>query len=223
MNITGGHVGRTPSTLQRVSAAIYDRINGGMEKKVFGERRHRLLEAAQGSVLDVGAGTGANLPYYRMEEISRLVLLDVGPGMLYRARRKAAEVGIEVEFQEASAEQLPFDDDSFDTVVFTLSLCTIPDPVRALHEARRVLKPGGTLLVLEHVKANDPSLAKWQDRVNPVWKVISSGCHLNRDTRRNVEVAGFVFESVEVGLEARIPFPLVRPQLLAAARKPADA
>lgn len=211
-----------PSLAQRVSAAAYDRINGGMEERILSERRRHLLEAARGRVLDVGAGTGANLRHYRMDQVGRLVLLDVGPGMLDRAGRKAVEMGIEVKFQTANAEQLPFDDASFDTVVFTLCLCTIPDPGRALREAARVLDEGGRLLVLEHVRAAEPGLARWQDRLNPLWKVLNSGCNLNRPTSRSIEAAGFEFESLDEGLEMRIPIPLVRPWLVAVARRPAN-
>ena len=133
--------------------------------------------------------------------------------MLAQARRRAEATSVPVELREANAERLPFGDESFDTVVFNLSLCTIPDPRRALGEARRVLKPDGRLLVLEHVKAREPGLARWQERINPIWKITGSGCHLNRDTKRSIEAAGFVFEAVEEGLEMRIPIPVVRPQL----------
>lgn len=199
-------------------AAMYDRVSAGMERQVFGAHRRRLLEAARGGVLDVGAGTGANLPHYPWDHISKLVLLDPSPGMLDRARRKATELGLEVQIMEGQAEQLPFEDESFDTVVFTLSLCTIPDPARALREARRVLHPNGRLLVLEHVRARDPGLAVWQDRVTPLWKVIGGGCHLNRDTRATIEAAGFEFESVEEFMEKRLQVPIVQPELIGTAR-----
>jgi SAM-dependent methyltransferase len=210
-----------PGPAQRAGARIYDLVNGGMEKRIFSDRRYQLLQAARGRVLDVGAGTGANLPHYRMDQISRLVLLDVGRGMLDRAAHKAAELGIEVELHSASAEQLPFEEASFDTVVFTLCLCTIPDPGRALREAGRVLDAGGRLLALEHVRAEDPGLARWQARVNPFWKAVNSGCNLNRPTSRNIEAAGFVFESLDEHLETRLPIPVVRPWLVAVARKAA--
>jgi ubiquinone/menaquinone biosynthesis C-methylase UbiE len=212
------HIGE-PRLRERVSAAVYDRMNDGMERKVVGERRRRLLEAAHGRVLDVGAGSGANLPHYPMDRVGELVLLDPGRGMLARARRRAEALSLSVELREASAEQLPFEDESFDTVVFTWSLCTIPDPIRALSEARRVLRPDGTLLAMEHVRAREPGLARWQARINPIWNVIGSGCHLDRDTRRSIEGAGFALESVEEGLETRISLPLVQPHLQVVARK----
>lgn len=212
------YVGR-PRLRERVVAAVFDRVTAGMEREFVGERRRRLLQAARGRVLDVGAGTGANLPHYPTDRVSELVLLDVGRGMLARARRRAEALDLPVELREASGEALPFEDESFDTVVFTLSLCTIPDPVRALREARRVLRPDGTLLVLEHVRAQEPGLARWQERLTPVWKVVNGGCHLDRDTKRNIEAAGFVLEAAEEGQERRIPIPLVRPQLQAVARR----
>ena len=210
-------VGR-PSLRERVGAAVFDRIFSSLEQRFAGERRRRLLEAARGRVLDVGAGTGANLPHYPLNRVSELVLLDVGRGMLARAGRRAETLGRPVELREASAERLPFADASFDTVVFTWSLCTIPDPARALSEARRVLRPDGSLLVMEHVRAREPGLARWQDRVTPVWRVVGAGCHPNRDTRRNIEAAGFVFESADEGRETRMPIPLLQPHLQAVAR-----
>lgn len=211
--------GSRPNLRERVSAAVYDLLNSRLDERLFGERRRRLLEAAHGRVLEVGAGTGANLGHYPTDQVNELVLLDVGRGMLARARGKAEALGLRVDLRQASAEQLPFDDESFDTVVFTLSLCTIPDPIRALWEARRVLKPAGRLLVLEHVRAHDPGLARLQDRFTPVQRFIALGCHPNRDTRRNIEAAGFVFESVDEWLEVRVPYPWVRPCLQAVARK----
>jgi ubiquinone/menaquinone biosynthesis C-methylase UbiE len=212
------HFGR-PRLGERVTAAAYDLLNSRLDQRLFGERRRRLLEAAHGRVLDVGAGTGANLGQYPMDRVSELVLLDVSRGMLARAAARAGRVGLAVELREASAEQLPFEDAGFDTVVFTLSLCTIPDPARALREAARVLRPDGKLLVLEHVRAREPGLARLQDRVTPVQKVIAAGCHPNRDTRHSIEAAGFVFDFVDEWLELRVPVPWVRPHLQAVAHR----
>lgn len=204
---------------RRLRAALYDRITKPMEERVFGSRRRRLLAEAHGRVLDVGAGTGANLPHYRLDTVTKLILLDPDGAMLDRARKKAAELGAVVEICVATAEAMPFPDESFDSVVFTLSLCTIPDPSRALHEARRVLNPGGRLLVFEHVRAAERSVAKWQKRLTPLWSVIVSGCHLDRDTRTTMEGAGFVLEQTEDGPETAIPFRILQRHLLAVARK----
>jgi SAM-dependent methyltransferase len=201
---------------------MYDSMASGMEKNVFAQLRSRLVEAARGRVLDVGAGTGANLPHYRSHQITELVLLDPDPGMLDRALRKAANLGMKVAIRIGSAEKLPFADGAFDSVIFTLSLCTIPDPARALREARRVLAADGKLLVLEHVRARDIGMARWQSRLNPIWGVIASGCHLDRDTLSQFEAAGFVVESADLALETALPYPL-RPRLLAVARKDVPA
>ncbi|HSR26229.1 MAG TPA: methyltransferase domain-containing protein [Candidatus Eisenbacteria bacterium] len=208
-----------PRLGERVGAALYDLLNARLDQRLFGDRRRRLLAVARGRVLDVGAGTGANLPHYRKDQVTGLVLLDVGRGMLARAGARADGLGVPVELRLASAERLPFADASFDTVVFTLSLCSIPDPIRALREAGRALKPGGKLLVLEHVRAQDPGLARWQDRLTPLQKALGSGCHPNRDTRRSIEAAGFVLESVEEWLETRVPVPWTRPWLQAVASR----
>jgi ubiquinone/menaquinone biosynthesis C-methylase UbiE len=208
-----------PGPVGRLLAALYDSLGAGMERELFGARRSRLLAAARGRVLDVGAGTGANLPHYPSERVSDIVLLDPSSGMLERARRRAAELGRDVQVVVQRAERLPFDDGSFDTVVFTLSLCTIPDPAAALREAGRVLRADGTLLVLEHVRSPDPGLAAWQDRLAPIWKPLGGGCHPNRDTRAAIEAAGFEFESIEEFSEQRIPIAIIRPQLAGAARR----
>ncbi len=214
-------VGR-PGPVGTLIAALYDRVMAELERQIFGAHRRRLLGAARGRVLDVGAGTGANLAHYPWEQVSELVLLDPAPGMLERARRKASQLGLDVQLLEGRAEELPFADEQFDTVVFTCSLCTIPDPDRAVREARRVLRPGGRLLVLEHVRAHEPGLATWQDRLTPLWRVLVGGCHPNRDTRATIEAVGFGFEAVEEFREMRLPVPIVQPHLIGRARRAED-
>jgi ubiquinone/menaquinone biosynthesis C-methylase UbiE len=211
-----------PGPVGRALAAGYDLLTAGLERQLLGAHRGRLLAAARGRVLDVGAGTGANLPHYPRERVSELVLLDPSPGMLERARRKAQALGLDVRLLQQPAAALPFEDGRFDTVVFTCALCTIPDPAGAVREARRVLRPDGRLLVLEHVRAQDPGLAAWQDRLTPVWKILNGGCHPNRATRATIEAAGFAFESVAEFVERRMPVPILRPHLLGAA-SPATA
>lgn len=204
---------RTGALRGRFAAATYDFINARYDRKLFSPHRRQLLRSASGRVLDVGAGTGANLGHYPMGQVSRLVLLDPSPGMLARARRKARALGITAEFREASAEELPFADESFDAVVFTLALCTVADPARALGEARRVLAAEGRLLVFEHVRSRDPRLARLQDRCVALQKCCGTGCHPNRDTRAEIERAGFVLGPVEEWVEKGIPLPWVRPYL----------
>lgn len=206
--------GVQPGPVSRLVAAVYDLATRGMEQEVWSPQRRQLLAAARGRVLDIGAGTGANLPHYRAREVSDLVLLDRSAGMLARAGRKLRDPDLEVALVQRRAEQLPFEAQTFDTVVFTLSLCTIPQPAAALREARRVLRPGGTLLVLEHVRAEEPGLAAWQDRLTPLWSLVNQGCHPNRDTRATIEAAGFTFETVREFRETKIPLAVVQPHLV---------
>ncbi len=178
----------------RLFAASYDRMTGPVERGWLGERRGQLLAELTGDVLDVGAGTGAGLPHYRAG--ARVIAAEPDPAMRAQLARKAVGAPVPVEISDAAAESLPYPDASFDAVVFTLVLCTVADPERALAEAGRVLRPTGRLVVLEHVRG-EGRLARWQDRLTPVWRRIAAGCHPNRDTRAAVERAGFTFERVE--------------------------
>ncbi|WP_007026984.1 class I SAM-dependent methyltransferase [Saccharomonospora iraqiensis] len=179
----------------RIFAAVYDRMAAPVESKLLGPRRARMLSGVTGRVLDVGAGTGVNLDHLRNAE--QVVLTEPDPAMRAKLERKLGRAHAPVvQVSDAAAEDLPFDDDSFDAVVFTLVLCTVVDPARALAEARRVLRPEGSLYVLEHVRG-EGAQATWQDRVTPVWKRLGAGCHPNRDTRTAVERAGFTFTEVE--------------------------
>jgi ubiquinone/menaquinone biosynthesis C-methylase UbiE len=148
-------------------------------------------------MLEIGVGTGLNLPHY--PPVDELVAADPSEPMLRRARRRAAETGRDVTFVEAPAEQLPFEDDSFDTVVSMLVLCTVKNQQRALQEVRRVLRPNGQFLFSEHVRSDDPKLARWQDRIEPIWGVVANGCHPNRQTLDAIRAAGFDVSSVDQG------------------------
>jgi SAM-dependent methyltransferase len=130
--------------------------------------------------------------------------------MSKRLRRRLVESGQQGEIVEAQAQSLPFPDDSFDTAVFTLVLCTIPDPAAALAEAARVLKPGGIVLFLEHVRSPSPRLARWQDRFEGPWRFVNDGCHCNRDTVATLEASPLAVERVERGRMPKAP-PIVRP------------
>ncbi|WP_019806248.1 class I SAM-dependent methyltransferase [Saccharomonospora halophila] len=179
----------------RIFAAMYDRMAAPVEKNLLGPRREGMLSGVTGRVLDVGAGTGVNLDYLRNAE--QVVLTEPDPAMRAKLERKLGRAHAPVvQVSDAAAEELPFDDDSFDAVVCTLVLCTVADPARALAEARRVLRPEGTLYVLEHVRG-EGAQARWQDRVTPLWKRLGAGCHPNRDTRTAVEHAGFTFTELE--------------------------
>jgi ubiquinone/menaquinone biosynthesis C-methylase UbiE len=192
----------------RIFAAMYDRFMAGTEEAGLGERRHALLAGADGRVLELGAGTGVNIRHYP-PGVREVVFTEPEEPMARRLEQKLAASGHAGSVVRAPAEQLPFDDDSFDTAVCTLVLCTVRDPERALSEIERVLRPGGMLLFLEHVRAEDAGLARWQDRFAPLWRRFGHGCNCNRPTPDLIRGR---FESVELerGELPRSP-PIVRP------------
>jgi SAM-dependent methyltransferase len=148
-----------------------------------------LLTSAEGDVLEIGLGTGLNLAWYP-QRVLRLRAVDPAPLLPARVAKRSAAVSFPVEITRLSAERLPYDNHSFDYVVSTWTLCTIPDPVQALQEVRRVLKPTGRLLFLEHGRSDDARTAAWQDRLNPLQNVIGCGCNLNRRIDRLIGKAG---------------------------------
>lgn len=178
----------------RLFAAVYDRVILPAEERWMGARRATLLSGARGEVLEIGGGTGANLPYYR--DVEQLTISEPDPFMREKLWPKLENARIPVEISDAGAEALPFSDGSFDTVVSTLVLCTVPDELAALREVRRVLRPGGRLLFIEHVRGEGRA-ARWQDRVTPLWRRLAAGCHPNRDTVAALRTAGFRIESLE--------------------------
>ena len=177
-----------------VFAALYDLVGASMERRWMGDRRRRLLAGARGAVLEIGGGTGANLVHYR--DVDRVTIAEPDPFMRSRIGPKLEDARVPVEVSAAWAEALPFSDGSFDTVVSTLVLCTVPDQAAVLDEVRRVLRPGGRLLFIEHVRAAG-SMARWQDRLEPLWRRLFGGCHPNRDTVAAIEEAGFEIETFE--------------------------
>jgi ubiquinone/menaquinone biosynthesis C-methylase UbiE len=177
-----------------IFAALYDQKSASAERRWMGERRRRLLAGARGAVLEIGGGTGANLAHYR--NVDRVTIAEPDPFMRNRIGPKLDEARVPVEVSAAGAEALPYPDGSFDTVVSTLVLCTVPDQEAALDEVRRVLRPGGRLLFIEHVRAAG-SAARWQDRLEPLWRRLLGGCHPNRDTVAAIEEAGFEIETFE--------------------------
>ncbi|MDX1659682.1 MAG: methyltransferase domain-containing protein [Nitriliruptorales bacterium] len=175
-------------------AAVYDLVMKPMESLGLAGQRARTAGAARGRVLEIAAGTGAMFRHYPPEEVEGVVATEPDPDMLRRARGRAQDAPVPVELQLADAQALPFEDQSFDTVLVALSLCTIPDPVAALSEARRVLRPDGRLVFLEHVRSRRGWVASLQHALTPVWRQVAGGCHLDRDTVSAIERAGFEIE-----------------------------
>jgi len=155
------------------------------------KQRQKVVPLAVGDVLEIGIGSGLNIPYYDSDRVRHLWGLDPSPEMWSIARRNAAEFHLEAEYLESGAESIPLENDTADTVVMTYTLCTIPDPRRALDEIRRVLKPNGKLLFCEHGRAPDMDVERWQNRLNPLWGKLAGGCNLNRPIPDLLEQAGF--------------------------------
>lgn len=160
-------------------------------------QREIIVPQASGITLEIGIGTGLNLAYYQRDKITKLYGLDPELQMHRRAIQRQQEADIDVELLGLPAEQIPLDDASCDTVLTTFTLCTIPDVEKALEEMRRVLKPGGKLLFCEHGKAPDANVLSWQNRIQPLWKKLAGGCHLNRDIPDLLTDAGFNVDSLE--------------------------
>ncbi len=155
------------------------------------EQRAKVVPRASGIVLEVGMGSGLNLPFYDADKVERVFGLEPSEGMRQLAQPNLARSRIEVEWLDLPGEQVPLEDDSVDTVLLTYTLCTIPDFRGALAQMRRVLRPGGRLLFCEHGAAPDASVRRWQDRINPLWSMVSGGCNLNRPVPQLIGDAGF--------------------------------
>jgi ubiquinone/menaquinone biosynthesis C-methylase UbiE len=185
---------------------LYDLVSRKAEKGGLGQKRHELLASLEGDVLEIGAGTGLNLPRY--EKASRVVALEPDASMARQLHKRVSAASVRVEVVSGSAEALPFPNGSFDTVVVTFVLCSVDDPAAVLAEVHRALAPGGRLVLLEHVRG-DGGIARWQDRLTPLHRRLAGNCHLNRETKAAVEAAGFDAADVH---PTRIPgsHPLVR-------------
>jgi ubiquinone/menaquinone biosynthesis C-methylase UbiE len=193
-------------------AATYDALLKGVEEAGLTERRHRLLADAAGRVIEIGSGTGVNLPHYG-RDVTELVMCEPAPQMARRLRKKAAaRADRPLRISADAAEDIHEPRESFDVAVSTLVLCTVKDQRRALSELHRVLRPGGRLIFLEHVRADDPALARWQDRLNVLNRVIAQGCNCNRDTLTAIQASGFEVTALERG-EMKMAPPFVRPHI----------
>jgi ubiquinone/menaquinone biosynthesis C-methylase UbiE len=204
------------ATWGRAFAFGYDFFFARAERGGLRELRRKALAEASGGTLEIGAGTGLNHDLYPAA-VTELTLTEPFEPMARQLREKAAALAIPVDVIEAPAEALPFADASFDTVALTLVLCTVPEPDRALAEIARVLKPGGRFLFLEHVRAEEPGLARWQDRLHRPWRAFGHGCNCNRDTLATIERSPLTVERAERGRIPKMP-PLVKPMLIGVAR-----
>jgi ubiquinone/menaquinone biosynthesis C-methylase UbiE len=173
----------TPTIGERLNAATYDPFLWLGERRGMRDHRRGLLADARGRVLEIGAGTGLNLPHYP-SSVDELVLTEPDPGMA--ARIDATDAPVEARVVVAPAEKLPFEDATFDAVVSMMVLCTVPDPDAALAEIRRVLRPDGRLLFIEHVRSDSPRLARWQERLAKPWEAFASGCRCDRPTLERI-------------------------------------
>ena len=161
------------------------------------KQRQKVVPKAMGTVLEFGIGAGHNLPHYDSSRIDRVIGVDPCAISWELASERAANLDFDVEFIQGSALDVPIEDASVDSVLITFTLCTVPDPMAALREAKRTLKPGGKVYFCEHGLAPDERVAKWQNRVNPIWKKVFGGCHINRDTAGLLTEAGFKLDELE--------------------------
>jgi ubiquinone/menaquinone biosynthesis C-methylase UbiE len=194
-------------------ASWWDRV---MVPKIIGcacaqpqimKARSRIVPDASGDVLELGCGGGINMAFYDPAKIKSFSGVDPSPALLERSREAAQAIGLEADIRGGVGEALPFSDASFDTVLITFTLCSVESQSQVLFEMRRVLRPGGKALFLEHGGAPDASVQKWQRRIEPIWKRIGGGCHLTRPISRAYEQAGFKMARVEKGYMPKSPRP----------------
>jgi ubiquinone/menaquinone biosynthesis C-methylase UbiE len=195
-------------------AMTYDRMIGKTEEAGLRDMRKRLLADAKGRVLEIGGGTGANLPWYG-PEVESLTMTEPSTPMVRRLERRRTELGATATVLRAPAEDLPFESGTFDVAVSTLVLCSVDDQPRALRELRRVLRPGGTLLFFEHLRAQDPKWARQQDKMNWLNRIVVR-CDCNRPTLDTIRQAGFTVTAVEHTELPKAP-PFARPAVIGTA------
>ncbi|MGQ4617373.1 methyltransferase domain-containing protein [Nocardia sp. R7R-8] len=201
----------------RVFASLYDPLLWLGEKAGMGARRRDLLSRASGRTVELGSGTGLNVEYYP-DDLDELILTEPEAAMRTRLARRLRRSRHRARVLDASAEQLPFADETVDTVVSTLVLCTVDDPDPVLREIQRVLRPGGRLLFIEHVRSASPRLATWQDRLAGPWRRFAEGCHCNRATLELLRASGLKLEDVQEASWRGEP-PIIRPLIMGTAIK----
>jgi ubiquinone/menaquinone biosynthesis C-methylase UbiE len=183
-------------TNHSIFAAMYERLSrSGSEHRFMEPLRKEVIGQAHGVVLEVGAGTGLNFPIYDPERVERVEAVEPDSAMLRYAHERVKSARVPISLTQAPAENLPFADETFDSAVATLVFCSVTDPMMGLSEIRRVLKPGGVLLLIEHVRAQGTIAQKLQNMITPITKRVAGNCHWNRDTERNVINADFEIES----------------------------
>lgn len=193
--ITPAEAGKPKTTSHRIFAAVYERLSRGSTKSSFMQPlRKEIIGQAHGLVLEIGAGNGLNFAFYDPEQVEGVEAVEPDAAMLRYAHERLKTARVPVTLTQAPVESLPFANETFDSAVATLVFCSVTDPMRGFGEIRRVLKPGGTLLLVEHVRAHGAIAARLQDVVTPVTRVLAGNCHWNRDTARTVADAGFQIE-----------------------------
>jgi ubiquinone/menaquinone biosynthesis C-methylase UbiE len=172
-------------------------LDYAMRDRPIMRQRAKVVPLAYGRVLEIGIGTGLNLSFYDKSKVTKVIGLDPSPELNAKARQRAAEAGVDVDWLALSSERIPLPDDSVDSLVITYTMCTIPDVGAALREMARVMKPGAPMLFSEHGIAPDPSVRKWQDRLNPLWGKVAGGCNINRNVPKMLEDAGLMIREIE--------------------------
>ncbi len=172
-------------------------VHGACSLPPISEQRQKIVPLAQGVVVELGMGSGLNMPYYDTDKVKKLIGVDPGAALMKHAKSIAQKMPFDVDLYIDGAENIPLEDNSVDTVMVTYSFCTIPDNVAAAREARRILKPSGKLLFSEHGRSDRPGTEKWQNRLNPLWKKVAGGCNLNRNVEQLLQDEGFHIEELE--------------------------
>lgn len=180
-------------------------IKVGCANKAVAERRAQVVPRASGKVFEIGCGGGLNQQFYDREKVTGFAGLDPSGKLLEYAREQARKKGWEADIRQGFGENIPFEDESFDTAVCTYTLCSVADDAQVLKELHRILKPGGKLLFLEHGRAPEAKVQRWQERIEPTWKVLMGGCHLTRPVGKSVEQAGFSVQPIDQGYMPKMP------------------